>query len=133
MTVQGLCDILQARLQASVQEVLGGEAVSPEDLSAVLTPEFLAGNVQALFDTLNNADGRENALIGILESNAFLGSYQRMLTQSRSGRIDRWAQVYSQMNKQSSTGGVLDAQLRNIGVKVDDEFITDVVLEGSNA
>jgi hypothetical protein len=62
-----------------------------------------------------------------METNAFLASFQRAYENSQRTRTSRWAGIYSSVANKASDTGPLAVQLRNVGIKVEDEFLTSVV------
>ena len=143
MTVQALCDALITRRNGELKMVEEGVGTIPaETFDGALTLEWLADNIEQIFDTTHPPDSRQDALIGSLEINAFLASFQRALEVYRTPRVTRWAARYSQKKRQVSpssetpekkkiVGGALQEQLRSLGVKVDDEFITGIISPNS--
>jgi hypothetical protein len=136
MTVQALCDALITRRLAELKAVEEGVGSIPaETFDEALTPEWLADNIEQIFDITQAPDSREDALTGALEINAFLASFQRAVEVYRTPRVNRWANRFAYKKRQLSestrdangkiiaVGGALQEQLRSLGVKVDDEFI----------
>ena len=141
MNVQELCDALVARRQEEINAVeLGKTKIPAETFDAALTEEWLADNVGQVFNTTQNRDSREDELVGNLEINAFLAAFQRAVEDMRTPRVKRWASRFmfkkrtiSKETKDAdgkiiAVGGALQEQLRSLGVKVDDEFIRDIIL-----
>ena len=130
MTVQDLCQQLVQLRNDEILAVTEGLNKIPEDVFAeALTPDWLAANIQKIFEVLNTKPSRENALVGSLESNAFLAAFQKAYENQNRTRAQRWAGVYSQVGRTSAEGGALAVQLNHIGVKVDEEFIERVVMQ----
>jgi len=128
MNVQDACDAIAVFLQSDVLSVLGGEQPPVTDpLPQAGSDAFLSDNVGDLIDRLADVELTEHDLVGILESNAFLAALQRAHEIQYRSRIQRWADCYSQKNRVSSSTGALLLQLKGIGVKVDDEFVTKAV------
>jgi hypothetical protein len=141
VNVQELCDALVARRQEELNAVEQGKSEVPaETFDAALTEEWLADNTGQIFNITQDADSREDALVGNLEINAFLAAFQRAVEDMRTPRVKRWASrfmfkkrtispaVKDADDKLISPGGALQEQLRSLGVKVDDEFIRDIIL-----
>lgn len=123
MTVQELCEKLAARRLQEVEEATASGNVIPDDVFAdALTPQWLADNIDTVFGIVNSEDSKSDDLIGNLEINAFLAAFQKAFESARRGRVTRWAAVYSEMNRSAAADGPLNKQLKNLGVKVDDEF-----------
>jgi len=136
MTVQEVCDALITRRLNELGAVEDGKGVIPvETFEEALTPEWLADNIEQIFDITQAPDSREDALTGALEINAFLAAFQRAVEVYRTPRVARWAARFAYKKRQVSetikdangkriaAGGALQEQLRSLGVKVDDEFI----------
>ena len=140
MNVQQLCDALVDRRQKELDAVEKGVSGVPvETFDAALTEEWLADNIKQVFNVTQDKESREDALIGNLEINAFLAAFQRAVEDVRTPRIKRWANRFTFKkrtiskatkdadDKTIAAGGPLQEQLRSLGVKVDEEFITDVI------
>lgn len=128
MTVQDLCEHLAKRYGLQLLAVTGGVSVPPDDvLSSALSTEWLRDNAAEIFTVLQKGDGRESELVGALEINAFLAAFQRAYEDYRLPRSRRWANRFTWRNRLISTNGALKKQLNAIGVKVDNEFLRDVV------
>jgi hypothetical protein len=125
MNVQELCDALVIRRQEELDAAEKGVSEVPvETFDAALTEEWLADNIKQVFNvTQDKKDGRENALVGNLEINAFLATFQRAVEGMRTPRIKRWANRFMFKKRTIAAGGALQEQLRSLGVKVDDEVI----------
>ena len=122
MTVQELCDRLLQINQVRLAAVLGNNNTIPDtEFPEALTPAWLQPSVQAVFETTNRANANQDELIGNLEINAFMAAFQKSYENSSRNRISRWADVYSQQYRVVNVGGPLQAQLRHIGVKVEEE------------
>jgi len=128
MNVQELCDALVARRQKELDAVEKGVAGIPvETFDAALTEEWLADNVDQIFNITQDKGSREDALVGNLEINAFLAAFQRAVEDMRTPRIKRWASRFMFKKRTIAAGGALQEQLRSLGVKVDDEFLRDII------
>jgi hypothetical protein len=136
MNVQELCDALVDRRQKELDAVEKGKSEVPvETFDAALTEEWLADNIKQIA-TLANKVSEENEWVGNLEINAFLAAFQRAVEGMRTPRIKRWANrfTFKKRTKSEETrdadgklvavGGALQEQLRSLGVKVDNEFVT---------
>jgi len=128
VNVQDLCDLLLERYAEELAAVQTGESSSVPIPAAALTAEFLADNIADVFKTLSRKDSSEGELIGFLEINAFLAAFQRAYEHQHQSRVQRWAQIYNHKKTLTLNQRALKKQMRNIGVKVDDEFLTEVVL-----
>lgn len=139
MNVQELCDALVDRRQEDIDAVEHGKSEVPEEtFDAALTEEWLADNIKQIAIAANTRPTALNETIGNLEINAFLASFQRAVEGMRMPRIKRWAQRFTFKKRTISwarhdadgkliaPGGALQEQLRSLGVKVDDEFITNL-------
>jgi hypothetical protein len=128
MTVVELCDRLLEIERIRLSVVLeDSDRIEDSDFSEAFTPQWLADNVQAVFEVTNRQDAREDELVGAMETNAFLASFQKSYESSRRNRVNRWAGIYSSAANKASDIGPLAVQLRNIGIKVEEEFLTNVV------
>lgn len=140
MNVQELCDALVDRRQKELDAVEKGVSEVPvETFDAALTEEWLADNIKHVFNVTKSEESREDALVGNLEINAFLAAFQRAVEDMRTPRIKRWANRFAFKkrtiskatkdadDKPIAAGGPLQEQLRSLGVKVDEEFITGVI------
>ena len=128
MNVQELCDALGDRRQKELDAVEKGvDGVPVETFDAALTEEWLADNVDQIFNITQNEESREDELVGNLEINAFLAAFQRAVEDMRTPRIKRWASRFMFKKRTISAGGALQEQLRSLGVKVDDEFLRDII------
>ena len=137
MNVQELCDALVDRRKKELDAVSdhGFGEVPAETFDAALTEEWLADNIKQVA-TLANKVSEENEWIGNLEINAFLAAFQRAVEGMRTPRIKRWAnrftfkkrtifkEIRNADGKIVTVGGALQEQLRSLGVKVDNEFVT---------
>jgi len=128
MTIQELCDKLLAAYQTRYDDVLKGETgIEDSDFPVALTDAWLADNVKAVFEIMSRKEASQAELVGELEINAFLASFQKMYEGSRRTRAQRWAGNYQRQKAVLDDGGPLKAQLRHIGVKVEDEWLADVI------
>ena len=128
MTIPEICDNLAILLQAQITAVTTGEVVTVDvDFSDALTERWLTDSVQLVFETLSRNNSRENELVGSLEANAFLAAFQKAYQNQQRTRCTRWAALFSAKNRQLAADGPLAAQLRHVGVKVDDEWLTKVL------
>jgi hypothetical protein len=131
MTVQEICDALENKKQAEVAHVTAGaEAPGTQDaFETAESAEFLQDGIDTLTDNLQNPQLTSHMLIGPLEDNAFRSSLQRTHNMQSKSRVQRWSDIYTQRNRISNPSGrgALREQLRHIGVKVDDEFITKII------
>ena len=127
MTVPELCDTLIAALEGDIAAVQQGGNAPVLVADDALSLGFLQDTLDQLFRTITKTDSREDELIGTLEANAFLGAFQGAYEAVRKPRMERWADIYSDQQRQVSDKGALKTQLRSIGVKVDDEFVRDTI------
>lgn len=128
MTVQELCDKLLEIGEVRMKDVLENlNVIEDSDFPEALTLDWLAENIKSVFEATNRKEASQAELIGELETNAFLGAFQKMYENSRKTRANRWAGVYTQQSKTIADDGPLKAQLRHIGVKVEDEWLADTV------
>lgn len=128
MTVQELCEKLFEIGQTRMINVLEDKSViSNTEFPEALTTDWLADNIQTVFETTTREQASQAELIGQLEINAFLAAFQKMYENSRKTRVNRWAAVMTSQNKDLADDGPLKAQLNHIGVKVEDEWLVDTV------
>jgi len=128
VNVQDLCDLLLERYTEELAEVQTGTSSSVPIPDEATTAEFLADNIDDVFKTLARKESNEGELIGFLEINAFLAAFQRAYEHQHVSRMQRWAQIYNHKKTLTLGQRALKKQMRNIGVKVDDEFLTEVLL-----
>jgi hypothetical protein len=139
MNVQELCDALVDRRQEDIDAVEHGVSWVPEEtFDAALTEEWLADNVKQVATVANKESGQDE-MTGNLEINAFLAAFQRAVEGMRTPRIKRWANRFTFKKRTISwarhdadgkviaPGGALQEQLRSLGVKGDEEFMTGVI------
>ena len=123
MNVQQLCDLLQERIRSELDRIQTGTSTTVPIPDDVVTDAFLKDNVADVFTTLERQDSLMAELIGHLEINAFLSAFQRAYEHQHLTRMQRWAQIYNQKKDMVADKNWLHRQMRNIGVKVDDEFL----------
>ena len=128
MNVQDLCDLLRERLVEELAGVQTGSSSSIPIPDEVKTEKFLADNIADVFKAVAKQEGTEAELIGGLEINAFLAAFQRAYEHESMSRMQRWAQIYDQKRVLTTDTDALKLQLPGIGVKVEDEFLTQVLL-----
>ena len=126
MTVIELCNELCYRYKKYKDELMLGtdEKQPPGDLHKALESEWLENNIDEIFKSINKPGAiTVSSLVGPLEANAFLASFQKAYEDRHKGRSKKWADVLSFKKKASDSSGPLCAQLKGIGVKVDHEFV----------
>ena len=124
MTPQELCSLFTTEVQQRLAVVLTKASPQTSDrFIQAATEDFLADNVADIFTQLRDDNITEFTTIGQLESNAFLASFQRAYEMRHRPRMRKWADAYTQANKQVDPDlGALIKQMRLIGIKVDPEF-----------
>lgn len=128
MNIPDLCDKLMEIGQQRLAAILSDDdSIANTDFPEALTPDWLAANIETVFTAITRRNANQAELIGELEINAFLAAFQKMYQNSRRTRIDRWAKNYTIQNKLLAEEGPLAAQLRHIGVKVEDEWLANTV------
>lgn len=129
MNPQDVCVTLSDMRTEEVSAALGtGPVPSVQDLFPEAGSDaFLRDNIEDLSALLTDMSLIEHKLIGSLETNAFLGALQKAVEAQKRSRAQNWADVYSQKSRISSGGGALQIQLRGIGAKVDDEWLTKIL------
>jgi len=128
VTVQEVCDKLKdlqdTRLSAFVE---GLDAISNLSVPEALELTFLDPSVLAVFEAYSRSNSRDDEMIGSMEINAFMAAFQKAYQNENRTRITRWSRIVSAKKKLVSENGPLAAQLRHIGVKVEDEFLTRIM------
>lgn len=144
MKVQEICDQLRANKAAIGSFALqAGEFPETTLPDEVLTPDFLADNVLKINDILLNKGtgqegtdrnnfSKEGELTAQLQVNAFLANYQRAAFNAKRRRCDRLASKYTRTIVNGADFGPLAGQLRDIGVKVDPDFVNYINPENND-
>jgi len=127
-SVQSVCDLLVQGLQKELGAITSGTEPLAEDLlRSAEDTDYLQDTIDKLTSYLNSADSGQDSLVGILEANAFLAATQKAHNKQATSRISKWAGIYSDKLDKSSDEGALNQLLRNIGIKVDDEYVTRIL------
>jgi len=87
---------------------------------------FLEKNAELVQNTGKN-EGNLDAFIGALEENAFLASFQNTRALSNRPRLKKWATAYSILKADSSTNGIMNKQLKFVGINVEEQFISQIL------
>jgi hypothetical protein len=128
MNVPDLCDrLLEIGKQQLAAVLADDNGIENSDFPDALTPEWLADNIETIFTAITRNNANQAELVGNLEINAFLAAFQKMYQGSRGTRVNRWAKNYTVQNRMIAEGGPLAAQVRHIGIKVEDEWLVNTV------
>ena len=136
MTVQDICDLLQLFKEAQGESAITGSGFPQAAIPAeVLQDDFLAENALKVNDVLlNKGEGQgnqrtnfssEGELVAQLQANALLSAYQKAASQAKRRRGCRLASKYTRTIVNGNKDfGPIAGQLRDIGVKVDPDFVS---------
>lgn len=128
MSPQEACVILAQLRALETAAIQGAEPPPVTDMFPEAgSDDFLSKSVEDLSISLTDKELMEHKLVGALETNAFLAALQKASEAQTRSRIRNWADVYSQKSRISSGRGALIEQLRGVGAKVDDEWLTHIL------
>jgi hypothetical protein len=121
VNVPDLCEQLLLARQAREDTLTSGTlaVTQPDLLAALADANFLAGSVQAVDDWLAKGDGTEYEQITVLEANALLASAQNVYAMNKADAFARRLDRLRQSRELYRRYGVLDDQLKLVGILAD--------------
>lgn len=119
--LQDLCEALRQRRTARETSLVQGTLPEPSEdtLKELDDADFLSGSTERIDNMLANPEGSAAEQVTALEENAFLAAAQNAYGLQMRDQMQRRLDRQRQLQKLSEKGGVIDGQLKLIGVLAD--------------
>jgi len=129
--IPDLCDQIIEKRNGEVAAAEDGSDISLEEqFPEALEEDFLADNIEAVNDVLQNlGESTEAALIGNAEINSYLSTFQKAYDVQRRPRLRKWADIYTNKKAVASDTGALNLQMKFIGIK-ENEYLAKILKIG---
>jgi hypothetical protein len=121
-----LAEQIRLQKQSIVDRALFATEPSMETdaFADVDTPAYLENNLNA-FNAANNSPATLDAYLGVQEENALLVSFRNVRQLEKRSRLTKWAHIYGFYKADVAEKGLLNRQIKFVGIKVEPQFLVD--------
>jgi len=101
-----------------------------DDFSQALDETYLNKSLKQMDDVLGNDQAGQDALVGAGEGNAYLGAFQAQHFLRNRTRVRKWADALTVAALDAADDGLIEVQLKKVGITTDPIFNTDLLQIG---